>query len=214
MDNKLFSPSNFFDLNNVFFADFISGFSISWQIVSGIESYIKEQFSSGNFRPNYRQQDAIFIGEGSVINEGAFIKGPAIIGRNCVIGHGALLRENCLIGDNVQMGHAVEIKNSIVMNNSKVAHLNYVGDSVIGCNVNISGGAMLANFRLDKHSVTVKYKDKKIDTGLVKFGSIIGDNSVVGANAVLNPGTILSKNCSVFPLVSVSGYYPSNETVK
>lgn len=211
---SLFSPSNFFDLSDVFFADFISNFSITWEAVSNLESYIKNQFSSGIFKPNYSGQDTIFIGEGSIINEGAFIKGPAIIGENCVIGHGALLRENCLIGDNAQIGHAVEIKNSIVMNHSKVAHLNYVGDSVVGCNVNISGGAMLANFRLDKHTVTVKYKEEKIDTKLMKFGSVVGDNTVVGANAVLNPGTILGKNCAVFPLASVSGYYPSNETIK
>ncbi|MBI2622689.1 MAG: hypothetical protein HYW64_01170, partial [Candidatus Levybacteria bacterium] len=163
-------------------------------------------------KPNYGKN--IFIGKDTLVEDYAVIKGPAIIGKNCFIGHASYLRGGCILGDNVHIGHGAEIKNSILLNNAIAAHLNYIGDSIIGSNVNISGGAMLANFRFDKKSVTIKTENKRIDTGLSKFGAILGDNSTIGVNAVLNPGTLLGKNTIVYPLTSVKGVHKDGEVIR
>lgn len=148
-----------------------------------------------------------------------FTGGKVLYGKNCRIAKSALLREGVILGDNVVIGHCVELKNSLVMSNSAVAHLNYVGDSIIGNNVNVAAGVVLANFRLDGKEIMVKtnkdYKSHKIyKTGLVKFGAVVGDGSKIGVNSVLNPGTILGKNCWIYPLVSVSGYYKNSSLIK
>jgi UDP-N-acetylglucosamine diphosphorylase / glucose-1-phosphate thymidylyltransferase / UDP-N-acetylgalactosamine diphosphorylase / glucosamine-1-phosphate N-acetyltransferase / galactosamine-1-phosphate N-acetyltransferase len=143
-----------------------------------------------------------------------YTSGKLIQGENCKIANSSHIREGVILGDNVIIGHCVELKNCIVMNNSAVAHLNYLGDSIVGNGVNISGGAILANYRLDRNKVSVKINNELIDTGLKKFGAIIGDRSIIGVNAVLNPGTALGKNCIVYPLTSVRGFYKANSTIK
>lgn len=114
----------------------------------------------------------------------------------------------------MHIGHATEIKHSIVLSNTALAHLNYVGDSILGSGVNLSGGATLANWRFDKKDITVRGEGFEIPTGMEKLGSIIGDESFIGVNAVINPGTILSKKTLVFPLVSVKGVHLDRETIK
>jgi UDP-N-acetylglucosamine diphosphorylase / glucose-1-phosphate thymidylyltransferase / UDP-N-acetylgalactosamine diphosphorylase / glucosamine-1-phosphate N-acetyltransferase / galactosamine-1-phosphate N-acetyltransferase len=185
-----------------------------WEPIKNLGDFIKTAFEKGLVKANYKDSDNVYIGEGTVIKEGALIEGPAIIGKNCVIGHACLIRKNCLLGDNVNIGHCVEVKNSIFLNNSTAAHFNYVGDSIIGNNVNIAAGAKLANVRLDKESVRLKFEDEVTDTGLIKFGAIIGDNSHIGANSVLNPGTILGKNTTVYPLSFVTGVHKEGEIIK
>lgn len=202
-----FLPNNFFDLSGFPYPQIFEGVESVWEVLPKLAPFIKSQTAS--------EQKNIFIGEGTIIEEGALIKGPALIGRNCFIGHGAYLRENCLLGDNVRIGHGAEVKNSLVLSGSTIAHLNYVGDSIIGNNVNFGGGAIVANFRLDGQSVKIKVKDGvAIDTGLLKLGAVVGDNGKVGVNAVLNPGTILGKNCLVYPLTSVVGNFETGAIIK
>lgn len=143
-----------------------------------------------------------------------FSQGKLIKGKKCQIAESALIREGVILGDNITVGHCVELKNCIIMNNTAVAHLNYVGDSVIGNNVNVSGGTILANFRLDQKPVEIKYRDERIKTNLAKFGAIVGDGTHIGVNAVLNPGTTLGKNCRVYPLTSVVGYHQRKSVLK
>jgi len=197
-----FSPGTFFELSgfehkNIFNLEHV------WEVLPKISEYIKNNSS-----------EAITIGEGTVIEEGAFIKGPAIIGKNCLIRHGAYIRENVIIGDNSLIGHSVEIKNSVVLNNSHISHFNYIGDSIIGNDVNLSGGSITANFRLDGASVMIKNDEEQFETGLAKLGAIVGDGSRIGVNSVLNPGTILSKNSKVYPLTSVFGVHLNEKTIK
>jgi len=213
----ILKPEKFFELSTLYFSDIFSSVLYVWEPLRFLDKYIKEVIGKGTL-PNgfsrYKNKEDVFIGEGSVIDKSAKILGPAIIGRNCVITHAAFLRENCLVGDNVKIGHAVEVKNSIVLNYSSIAHLSYVGDSIIGNNVNVGGGAIFANLRFDKKEVAVRYKNSKIPTGLAKFGAIIGDNSNIGVNAVLNPGTILGKETIVFPLARVFGLHKDREVIK
>lgn len=212
--NNNFQKEKFFDLSTFEYKDIFNDVNSIWEVLPKIKDYIEMQFKSGILIPNYRDKKDVVVGEGTTIQEGVLIDGPAIIGKYAYIGHGSLIRGNCIIGNNVQIGHAVEVKSSIFLNDSKAAHLNYIGDSIIGNKVNISGGTILANYRLDKKTVTVGMGEEKIDTGLEKFSSIVGDSSNIGVNCVLNPGTILGKNTTIYPLISVKGVHKDNEIIK
>jgi len=212
MDN--FKTVKFFDLSTFAYRDIFDDINYVWEALPKIKEYIVGQFKSGQLKANYKGKDNVYVGEGTIIQEGVTIVGPAIIGKYALLGHSSFIRGNCIIGNNVQLGHAVEVKGSIFLDDSKVAHLNYVGDSIVGGKVNISGGAMLANYRLDKKSIMVIAEENKIETGLEKFGSIVGDRSNIGVSAVLNPGTILGKNTTVYPLVCVKGVHNDNEVIK
>lgn len=214
MNKSDFEKETYFDLSSFEHVGVFDEIELVWEALPKIAAYIDKYLNSDLVKGSYDKKRKIFIGERTVIQKGVEIAGPAIIGRNCFIGHGSLIRENCLLGNNVHIGHAVEVKNSILLNNAVAAHLNYIGDSIIGNGVNISGGAMLANFRLDKNQVVVHANGKKINTGLVKFGSVIGDDSNIGVNTVLNPGTILGKKTIVYPLVSVTGLHKNNEVIR
>lgn len=213
MTNHQQAIDKFFDISSFPWKDIFVSVNYPWEVLPEIETYIENIFKSGMIKGNYHGRSDVYIGEGTTVQPGVEIVGPAIIGKNCFLGHASLFRNGCIIGDNVTIGHAVEVKHSLFLNGSAAAHLNYVGDSIIGTNANISGGAMLANFRLDKKSVSVKIGTSHIDTGLTKFGAIVGDGSTIGVNAVLNPGTILGKNCIVYPLTSVKGVYEESSTI-
>lgn len=205
-------PDMFFDLKSFSHQEIFSGCQFVWEAIPKIEHYLRNLFETGKVKANYGKD--IYLGEGTIVEPGAYIIGPAVIGRNCRIGHVAYLRENILTGDNCVLGHAGEIKNSLFLNDSIIAHLNYVGDSLIGAGVNVSAGAILANFRLDQKNVRAHVGEHIHETNLQKFGSIIGDGSRVGVNSVLNPGTILGKNCLVYPLMSVKGFHPAESTIR
>lgn len=199
-----FSPEDFFDLSSFVHAKIFEGVEHVWEVLPKLKSYLVDELHG----------EKTIIGEGTIVEEGAFVKGPAIIGRNCNISHGAYIRENVIIGDNVTIGHAVEVKNTIIVGNTAVAHLSYIGDSVVGSDINIGGGAKTANFRLDGKGIRVRFGKESIDTGLEKFGAVIGDGSKIGVNSVLNPGTILGRNVWVYPLVSVFGVHQDGEIIK
>lgn len=200
MAKTTFAANEFFDLTGFSHASVFGGVQNVWEVLPKLAAFVEGK--------------KVSVGEGTVVEEGAYLKGPAIIGKNCTISYGAYIRENVIIGDDVHIGHGVEVKNSIVIGNTAIAHLSYIGDSIIGSDVNIGGGAKTANFRLDGKSIRIKTDNEIIDTGLVKFGAIIGDGSKIGVNAVLNPGTILGKGCLVYPLVSVVGVHKGSEILK
>lgn len=211
MEN-IFSPSSYFNLDDFLWKELFARTQYVWDVLPKLSLFIEQLFHQKIITPNYGKN--IYIGKDTIIQRNAEIIGPALIGEKCVIGHAAFLRENCILGSNVHVGHAVEIKNTVVLNNSSISHLNYVGDSIVGNDVNISGGVIVANFRLDKKEISIKHAGKKIDTGLVKCGSIIGDGSNIGVNSVLNPGTILGKKSVVFPLTCVTGVHPDESVIK
>lgn len=140
--------------------------------------------------------------------------GKLLQGKNCFIALSVNIREGVILGDNVHIGHCVELKNCIIMNGTHIAHLNYVGDSIVGSDCNFGGGSMVANFRLDHEPIIIKYNGESIQTNLKKFGAVVGDSSQIGVNSVLNPGTILGKNCKVYPLVSVVGFHKESLMIK
>ena len=190
-----------------------------WQALSNIESYlaslqlglIESPFLEGVFLEN---PELISIGSGTVVEPGAYIRGPCFIGKNCQIRHGAYIRGNVLVGDGCVIGHATEIKHSILLNRAKAAHFAFVGDSILGNDVNLGAGVKCANLRLDGKPIEVRYQENSIATGLRKFGAIIGDSCQIGCNVVMNPGTLFGKGSNCFPCLTVGGFVPPQKLVR
>lgn len=210
-----FSVDDFFDLSQFAHADLFNGCTHVWQALGKIKDYLASQ-SLGKIEANNQEfaflvnPELISIGEGSVIEPGAYIKGPCIIGKNCHIRHGAYIRGDVIVGDNCVIGHTTEIKNSIMINHANAAHFAYVGDSILGSFVNLGAGVKCANLRLDGQEVIVE----RISTGMRKFGAIIGDHSQIGCNTVLNPGSVLGKRVHCFPCLNFGGVVEADRIIK
>lgn len=157
----------------------------------------------------------IYIGPGSVVETGAYIQGPAFIGRQTEVRQGAYMRGGCLVGDRCVVGHVTEMKNSVMLNGAKAGHFAYIGDSILGNHCNLGAGTKLANLKVVKNTIKVKGPDKMVDTGLRKFGVIMGDGTETGCNSVTNPGTLLGPKCIVGPNATVkAGHYPPKSIIR
>ena len=170
---------------------------LPWLIIQNLEPIIFEKikFLSDDFEVN----NGIAIHKTAIVEKNAILKAPLIIEENCFVAANACLRNGVFLSKNVKIGMGVEIKSSIILNNSAIAHFNFIGDSIIGENVNFEAGSITANHFNEREykEIFVKIDDNIINTKVVKFGSLIGDYSKIGANAVLSPGTILKKNSVV-----------------
>jgi len=156
----------------------------------------------------------IYIGEGTVVEPGALIKGPSIIGNHTEVRQGAYLRGNCLIGDRCVVGHTTEVKHSIMLDDAKAGHFAYIGDSVLGNHVNLGAGTKLANLKIVDVEMKLMVEGKVYETGLRKLGAILGDYTETGCNSVTSPGTLLGKASLVYPCVNVpGGFYPERSIV-
>ncbi len=189
-----------------------------WAPLSLLEHYTKSAthsimitIPSGVF---LERPELISIGPGTIIEPGVFIQGPCIIGAQCIIRHGAYLRGPLIIGDRCVVGHSAELKNSILLDSCNATHFVYVGDSIIGNRVNLAAGVKCANVRLDRKKIAVQFEEQQIQTGLLKFGSIVGDRTQIGCNAVLNPGTLIGRESLCYPLMNVRGYLPPETHAK
>jgi UDP-N-acetylglucosamine diphosphorylase / glucose-1-phosphate thymidylyltransferase / UDP-N-acetylgalactosamine diphosphorylase / glucosamine-1-phosphate N-acetyltransferase / galactosamine-1-phosphate N-acetyltransferase len=158
--------------------------------------------------------DKVFIGEGTVVEPGVLIKGPAIIGKNCQLRHNAYLRENVIIGDGCVVGNSSELKNSLIFNGAQVPHYNYVGDSILGHKVHLGAGVKISNLKIFPGNIFVEIDGVPHDTGLRKFGALLGDGAEAGCNVVLNPGSILGRGAIVYPNVFWRGVLPANMIAK
>jgi len=189
------------------------GVKYPWEALTKIKNFIFEYAKNlpGDFE---RIEEFVWVGKGTTIEKGVLIKGPAIIGYNCEIRYSAYIRENVIIGNDVVVGNSTEIKNSILFNKVQVPHYNYVGDSILGYKAHLGAGVIISNLKSNGTLVKVKYGTDNIQTGLRKFGAIVGDLSEVGCNSVLNPGTIIGKDSIVYPLSSVRGYIPERSILK
>lgn len=184
-----------------------------WEVFPFLKEYILEMVSNlGNEYIEIKKN--VFVDKDAKISPTALIVGPCVIGKNTEVRHNAYIRENVIIGNNCVIGNSSEVKNSIILENSKCPHFNYVGDSIVGENVNLAAGVILSNVKNDNKNIIIRYEDDLIDTGLRKFGSIVGDNVKVGCNSVICPGTIIYPNTDIYPLVKVRGIIKKNRIVK
>lgn len=158
--------------------------------------------------------EQVLLGEGTVVEEGAMILGPAIIGRDCQIRHNAYLRENVVVGDGCVVGNSCEVKHSILLNGAQVPHFNYVGDSILGHKAHLGAGVICSNLKSLPGNVTVEVNGQPHDTGLRKFGAMLGDKADIGCNSVLNPGTVIGRGTMMYPLTNWRGVAGPNRIVK
>ena len=156
----------------------------------------------------------IWIAKSAKVAESASITGPCIIGEGTEVRHCAFIRGNALVGKNCVVGNSTELKNVVLIGKVQVPHYNYVGDSVLCYGSHMGAGSITSNVKSDKTLVTVKVGDGRIETGLKKFGAILGDFVEVGCGSVLNPGTIIGKNSNIYPLSSVRGFVPASSIYK
>lgn len=214
-----FSPAYFFDLSSFEHAAVFDQCTTVWEALVKINSYLLAH-SLGNIQTEILpgvhliSPETISIGKGTVIEPGAYIKGPCVIGEDCTIRHGAYIRGDLICGNNCVIGHDTEVKNAIFLNGAQAAHFAYVGDSILGNKVNLGAGTKCANLKFDHTQVTVLFEGQRQSTGLRKFGAIIGDRSQIGCNVVTNPGTLIGKNVACYPTINVGGFIPSNCVVK
>jgi NDP-sugar pyrophosphorylase family protein len=206
-----------FDLGQTDHASLFDSLGQAWEVLLRISDYLRDNLRPQQLGQVHAQaviEGDVFIGAGTVIEAGALVHGPVWIGRNCRVGHGATLRGNVIVGDDCVVGQAAELKNAVLFNGCDVPHFNYVGDSVLGYHVHLGAGVMLSNYRLIRGNVNVRVGDRKIDSGLAKFGALIGDQTEIGCNAVLNPGTIIGRDCVLYPNVTFTGVLPAKRLVK
>lgn len=171
---------------------------LPWEITKNTSTILSRLISQLDKR-FYRVKDNIAIHKTAVVEKGAVLKGPIFISEGCFIGANAYLRSGVYLGISSSVGPGCEIKSSLIFNNTSIAHFNFIGDSILGSNVNFEAGSLIANCfneRVDK-KISVCCGSKRIETGMEKFGALVGDNSKIGANAVLSPGTILKVNTVV-----------------
>ena len=213
----MFTPADLFDLSQTEHAKLFDGCEHAWEALKNIHAYIL-----GNLRRELHNRcdgvafvgDDVFIGEGTIVEDGAMIKGPAIIGKNCQIRHNAYIREDVIVGDHCVVGNACEVKHSWLFNNCQVPHFNYVGDSILGHKAHLGAGVKISNVKIVPGNVMVEKDGAPFDTGLRKFGALIGDHADIGCNAVLNPGTVIGRGACIYPNVNWRGILPANMIAK
>ena len=213
----MFKPTDLFDLSQTEHAALFDGCENAWEALKKIKEYLKSDARRGLHNQcvgNAYIGPDVFIGEGTVVEDGAMIKGPAIIGRNCQIRHNAYFREDVIVGDGCVVGNACELKNAWLFNNCEVPHFNYVGDSILGYKAHLGAGVVLSNVKVIKGNVAIEVNGERIDTGLRKFGALIGDHGQIGCNAVLNPGSIIGRGSVIYPCVNWRGVLPANGVAK
>lgn len=214
---ELYTPY-YFDLSQFKHAALFKKGEFVWEALTQVAAYLQKfslgqilaEIPSGAFVIN---PSVVSIGKGTIIEPGAYIKGPCIIGENCTIRQGAYIRGDLICGDHCVIGHDSEIKNAILLDGAHAAHFAYVGDSILGNKVNLGAGTKCANLKLDNGPVIIHHNGKRFPTGMRKFGAIIGDASQTGCNSVTNPGTLIGKNVAVCPCLNVGGVIPTNSKV-
>jgi len=226
------SPEAFFDLNALSFHSLFQDIDFVWEALTRLDAFLDELVGGrgheilGKVSPDaYLEPHAdIYIGPGAVVEPGAYIAGPAWIGPEAQIRHGAYVRSNALIGRGSVIGHATEIKHSILLPGAHAPHFNYVGDSILGRNVNLGAGTKLSNLTVvsvkdpvtgKRPTIKLAVEERILDTGLAKLGAILGDGVQTGCNSVLNPGVLIGPRTLVYANASLpKGIYPADTIIK
>lgn len=219
MKESPFAPEVFFDLSHFEHKELFTGVRWVWQALEHLKGYLATLplGKIEHVETSYAylvHPELISIGEGTIIEAGAYIRGPCVIGKNCHIRHGAYIRGDVLIGNNCVVGHTTELKHCILLNHARAAHFAFVGDSILGNDVNLGAGTKCANLRLDDQPVQVRHAGELLSTNMRKFGSILGDSVQLGCNVVVNPGTLIGKKSKCFPSLNIGGCIPSDSLIK
>jgi NDP-sugar pyrophosphorylase family protein len=222
----MFRPEDFLDLAQFPFPELFDGCDNVWDALKRLPEFARQRVKParhGTMLGSPYIADDVFIGKGTVVEHGAVVNGPTFIGENCQVRSSAYVRGRVIVGNECVLGNASEFKNAVLFNNVQVPHFSYVGDSILGYKAHLGAGVILSNVKSIKGNVTVPgtgsgkrraESGETIDTGLRKFGAVIGDGSDIGCNCVLNPGSIIGRNSVLYPNVLWRGVCPANSIVK
>ena len=209
----MYHVADLYDLTHSLAGNYLSGFDVPWQALKGIKELI---LTLGPTLDNDFTEisPTVWVHKTAVIAPTAFLGAPCIIGAGTEVRHCAFIRGSALVGENCVVGNSVELKNVILFDNVQVPHYNYVGDSILGYKSHMGAGSVTSNVKSDKTLVTVNTGTEKVETGLKKFGAMLGDYVEVGCNSVLNPGTVIGRNSNIYPTSCVRGFVPENSIWK
>lgn len=205
---------NLYNLDETIAKDIFDGVTYPWEVLPKIEEFIIKLGKTLDPTEYEEKGENIWIAKSAKVAPTAYIAGPAIIGNNAEIRHCAFIRGKAIVGEGAVVGNSTELKNVILFNKVQVPHYNYVGDSILGYKSHMGAGSITSNVKSDKKLVIVKNGKEQIETGLKKFGAMLGDEVEVGCGSVLNPGTVIGKHTNIYPLSSVRGVVPEHSIYK
>ena len=210
----MYKTKDLFDLDHTLAKDYLSKFEYPWEALSGIKEMIIELGRNLDKNEYKEISENVWVHNTATIFPSAYINGPCIIGANTEVRHCAFIRGSALIGEDCVVGNSCELKNVILFDHVQTPHYNYVGDSILGYYSHMGAGSITSNVKSDKKLVVVHSKDEDIETGLKKFGAMLGDYVEVGCNSVLNPGTVVGRNSNIYPVSRVRGVVPADSIYK
>lgn len=213
MSEKL-KITSLYDLSQTIAGELFEGAEYPWQVLPLIGDFIKKLGASLDKAEYDEVAENVWIAKSAKVAPTAYINGPCIIGKDAEIRHCAFIRGNAIVGEGAVVGNSTELKNVVLFNKVQVPHYNYVGDSVLGYKSHMGAGSITSNVKSDKALVKVRCDGEAIETGLKKFGAMIGDNVEVGCGSVLNPGTVVGRESNIYPLSSVRGYVEAGSIYK
>lgn len=203
-----------YSLDQTIAKDIFNGVTYPWEVLPKISSFILELGATLSEDEYEKRGENVWVAKSAKVAPTAFINGPAIIGKDAEVRHCAFIRGNAIVGEGAVVGNSTELKNVILFNKVQVPHYNYVGDSILGYKSHMGAGSITSNVKSDKKLVVVKAREEKIETGMKKFGAMLGDEVEVGCGSVLNPGTVVGNHSNIYPLSSVRGFVPANSIYK
>ena len=202
------------DLSKTLAKELMESKTYPWEVLPCISQFIVELGNTLSEEEYEKKGENVWIAKSAKVAPTAYINGPAIIGKNAEVRHCAFIRGNALVGEGAVVGNSTELKNVILFDKVQVPHYNYVGDSILGYKSHMGAGSITSNVKSDKKLVVVKGKEVRLETGLKKFGAMLGDEVEVGSGSVLNPGTVVGSHTNIYPLSSVRGVIPSHSISK
>ncbi len=209
---KLVETKELFECNVPYLKALFDAYRYPWEMLPNLKNYILELIKSGI--PGYKEiAEGVLVGDNVKIHDHAVIEAPAIIGEGSEVRPGAYIRGSVITGANCVIGNSSELKNCVLLDKVQVPHYNYVGDSVLGNRAHMGAGSICSNLKSDGKPVVIR-GEEPIETGIRKIGGILADGADVGCGCVLNPGTVIGKNTSVYPLTSLRGVFPCDSIVK
>ena len=201
------------DLSKTMAKELLESKIYPWEVLPEISAFLVK-LGNALSEEEYEKRGDVWIAKSAKVAPTAYIHGPAIIGKEAEVRHCAFIRGNALVGEGAVVGNSTELKNVILFDKVQVPHYNYVGDSILGYKSHMGAGSITSNVKSDKKLVVVKGQEMQIETGLKKFGAMLGDEVEVGCGSVLNPGTVVGSHSNIYPLSSVRGVVPANSIYK
>ena len=214
MCNENLLANNLFDYSKTIAKPLLESVEYPWEALPKIKDFIIEIGKTLDPEIYEQRGENIWVAKSATVFPSAYLGGPLIICEDAEVRHCAFIRGSAIVGKGAVVGNSTELKNSILFDGVQVPHYNYIGDSILGYKAHTGAGTITSNLKSDKSLVTVLCDDEKVETGVKKFGAMLGDHVEVGCNSVLNPGSVVGRNTNVYPLSFVRGYVPENSIYK